>query len=193
MKPVVLVVLDGFGHRIEPVANAVSLAQKTTLPALYERFPATTLECSGLAVGLPEGQMGNSEVGHTVLGGGRIVYQELPRITKSIATGDFFQNPELVATVQAAKERGGTVHVLGLNSPGGIHSTLEHGYAVARLCQKLGQNRVAWHAILDGRDTPPRSAAGFLREVEAELGHIGVGQVASIVGRFYTMDRYNRW
>lgn len=193
MKKVVLVVLDGFGHRIECDANAICLAKKDTLPALYQRYPSTTLECSGLSVGLPEGQMGNSEVGHTILGAGRVVYQDLPRISQAIATGDFFLNPELIATVQAAQARGGAVHVLGLTSPGGIHSTLEHGYAVVELCRRLGQQRVFWHAILDGRDTPPKSAAGFVRQVEERLAAIGTGRIASIAGRFYTMDRDNRW
>ncbi len=193
MKPVVLIVLDGLGHREQTNANAVALAHKTTWPRLLSRYPTTLLHCSGLAVGLPEGQMGNSEVGHTILGGGRIVYQDLVRINKSIADGDFFENPELVAAVEAVKESGGTLHLLGLTSPGGIHSTLDHGYAVVELAKRRGLSRVAWHAFLDGRDTPPQSAAGYLREVEAKLTEIGVGRVASLIGRFYSMDRDNRW
>jgi 2,3-bisphosphoglycerate-independent phosphoglycerate mutase len=193
MKPVVLIVLDGLGHREQTNANAVYLAHKTTWPRLLSRYPTTLLHCSGLAVGLPEGQMGNSEVGHTILGGGRIVYQDLVRISKSIADGDFFENPELVAAVEAVKASGGTLHLLGLTSPGGIHSTLDHGYAVVELAKRHGLSRVAWHAFLDGRDTPPQSAAGYLREVEAKLAEIGVGRVASLVGRFYSMDRDNRW
>lgn len=192
-KPVVLVVLDGLGHREALEANAVGLAKKTTLPQLLGRYPSTTLQCSGLEVGLPEGQMGNSEVGHTILGGGRVVYQDLPRISKAIRDGDFFANPELIAAVEAAKQHGGTLHLLGLTSPGGIHSTLEHGYAVVELARRRGLARVAWHAFLDGRDTPPQSAAGYLEQVEAELGRIGCGQVASLVGRFYAMDRDSRW
>ncbi|HRI50537.1 MAG TPA: 2,3-bisphosphoglycerate-independent phosphoglycerate mutase [Pseudomonadota bacterium] len=193
MKPVVLCILDGFGHREAPEANAISLAHKTTLPRLFARYPFTTLACSGLEVGLPEGQMGNSEVGHTILGGGRVVYQDLPRISKAIRDGDFFANPELVATVEAVKARGGTLHVMGLTSPGGIHSTLEHGYAVVELARRQGLGRIAWHAFLDGRDTPPQSAAGYLEQVEAELARLGAGRVASLVGRFYAMDRDNRW
>lgn len=193
MKPVVLCILDGFGYREAPEANAISLAHKTTLPRLLARYPFTTLSCSGLEVGLPEGQMGNSEVGHTILGGGRVVYQDLPRISKAIRDGDFFTNPELVATVEAVKARGGTLHVMGLTSPGGIHSTLEHAYAVVELGRRRGLTRIAWHAFLDGRDTPPQSAAGFLEQVEAELSRIGAGRVATLVGRFYAMDRDNRW
>lgn len=193
MKPVVLIVLDGLGHREQIDANAVELAHKTTWPRLLSRYPTTLLHCSGLAVGLPDGQMGNSEVGHTILGGGRIVYQDLVRISKSISDGDFFSNPELVAAVEAVKASGGTLHLLGLTSPGGIHSTLEHGYAVVELAQRRGLSRVAWHAFLDGRDTPPQSAAGYLREVQAKLDELGVGKIASIVGRFYAMDRDNRW
>ena len=193
MKPVVLCILDGFGYREAPEANAISLAHKTTLPRLLARYPFTTLSCSGLEVGLPEGQMGNSEVGHTILGGGRVVYQDLPRISKAIRDGDFFTNPELVATVEAVKARGGTLHVMGLTSPDGIHSTLEHAYAVVELGRRHGLTRIAWHAFLDGRDTPPQSAAGYLEQVEAELGRIGAGRVATLVGRFYAMDRDNRW
>ena len=193
MKPVVLIVLDGLGHREEPAANAVELAHKSTWPRLLAQYPKTLLHCSGLSVGLPEGQMGNSEVGHTILGGGRIVYQDLVRISKAIADGDFFENPELVAAVDAVKASGGTLHLLGLNSPGGIHSTLEHGYALCELAKRRGVSKVAWHAFLDGRDTPPQSAAGFMRDVEAKLAAIGVGHVASLAGRFYSMDRDNRW
>ena len=193
MKPVVLVILDGFGYREASEANAVSLAHKTTLPRLLAHYPFTTLQCSGLEVGLPEGQMGNSEVGHTILGGGRVVYQDLPRITKSIHDGDFFTHRELVDTVEAVKASGGTLHLMGLTSTGGIHSTLEHAYAVVELARRRGLTRVAWHAFLDGRDTPPQSAAGFLTEVETKLTELGCGRVASLVGRFYAMDRDNRW
>jgi 2,3-bisphosphoglycerate-independent phosphoglycerate mutase len=193
MKPVVLIVLDGLGHREQTDSNAVELAHKTTWPRLLSQYPTTLLHCSGLAVGLPDGQMGNSEVGHTILGGGRVVYQDLVRINKAISDGDFFENAELVAAVDAVKASGGTLHLLGLTSPGGIHSTLEHAYAVVELAKRRGLSRVAWHAFLDGRDTPPQSAAGYLREVERQLTTIGVGRVASIVGRFYAMDRDNRW
>ncbi len=193
MKSVVLVVLDGFGYREESEANAVSLANKTTLPELRASYPFTTLLCSGLEVGLPEGQMGNSEVGHTILGGGRVVYQDLPRISKSISDGDFFHHQELLDTVEAVKASGGTLHLLGLTSTGGIHSTLEHGYAVVELARRRGLTRVAWHAFLDGRDTPPKSGAAFITEVETKLTQLGVGRIASMTGRFYAMDRDNRW
>jgi len=193
MKPVVLIVLDGLGHRESAEDNAVSQARKTTWPHLFSQYPHTLLHCSGLAVGLPDGQMGNSEVGHTILGGGRIVYQDLVRISKSISDGDFFENPELVAAVEAVKQTGGVLHLLGLTSPGGIHSSLEHGYALCELAKRRGLSRVAWHAFLDGRDTPPQSAVGFVEQVESRLRDIGVGRLASLCGRFYSMDRDNRW
>jgi len=195
MKPVVLVVLDGLGYSEAHDANAVYLARKSTLPKLLATYPFTTLQCSGLAVGLPAGQMGNSEVGHTILGGGRVVYQDLPRISKAIESGDFDKNPDLLATLAAVKQSGGTLHLLGLTSPGGIHSTLAHGYAVAKLAkqQGLAPKKLAWHAFLDGRDTPPQSGAGYVAQVEAELLRLGIGRVASIVGRYYAMDRDNRW
>ena len=193
MKPVVLIVLDGLGHRESAEDNAVSQARKTTWPHLFSQYPHTLLHCSGLAVGLPDGQMGNSEVGHTILGGGRIVYQDLVRISKSISDGDFFENPELVAAVEAVKQTGGVLHLLGLTSPGGIHSSLEHGYALCELAKRRGLSRVAWHAFLDGRDTPPQSAVGFVEQVETRLRDIGVGRLASLCGRFYSMDRDNRW
>ena len=197
MKPVVLCILDGFGHREAPEANAISLAHKTTLPRLFARYPFTTLLCSGLEVGLPEGQMGNSEVGHTILGGGRVVYQDLPRISKAIRDGDFFVNPELVATVEAVKARGGTLHVMGLTSPGGIHSTLEHGYAVVELARRQGLARIAWHAFLDGRDTPPDSATGYVRTLLEHPTFAADSKtratIASVSGRYYVMDRDKRW
>jgi 2,3-bisphosphoglycerate-independent phosphoglycerate mutase len=193
MKPVVLIILDGFGERSARDANAIRMARTPTFDALYAEYPHGLLDASGLAVGLPDGQMGNSEVGHLNLGSGRVVYQDLTRINKSIADGDFFENAELVDAIERAKAQGGALHLLGLTSPGGVHSSLEHAYAVVELAKRRGLDRVYWHAFLDGRDVPPRSAAGILRDVAAELARIGVGRIATVVGRYFAMDRDNRW
>jgi 2,3-bisphosphoglycerate-independent phosphoglycerate mutase len=193
VKRTVLVVLDGFGERAEKDGNAIRLAKTPAFDALYKEFPHTLINTSGLAVGLPEGQMGNSEVGHMNMGSGRIVYQELTRINKSISDGDFFENRALVDAVDKAKAGGKALHLMGLTSPGGVHSSLEHAYAVVELAKRRGLTRVYWHAFLDGRDTPPKSAASYLRQVERHLQQIGVGRIATVVGRYYAMDRDNRW
>jgi len=193
VKRTVLVVLDGFGERAEKDGNAIRLAKTPAFDALYREFPHTLINTSGLAVGLPEGQMGNSEVGHMNMGSGRIVYQELTRINKSIGDGDFFENRALVDAVDKAKAAGTALHLMGLTSPGGVHSSLEHAYAVVELAKRRGLTKVYWHAFLDGRDTPPKSAASYLRQVERHLHSIGVGRIATVVGRYYAMDRDNRW
>ena len=193
VKRTVLVVLDGFGERAEREGNAIRLAATPAFEALYRDYPHTVINTSGLAVGLPEGQMGNSEVGHMNMGSGRIVYQELTRINKSISDGDFFSNGVLAAAIDKAKASGKALHLFGLTSPGGVHSSLEHAYALVEMAKARGLQRVYWHAFLDGRDTPPRSAAGYLREVEDRLSKIGLGRIATVVGRFYAMDRDNRW
>lgn len=190
---VVLVVLDGFGERAETQGNAVRLAKMPTFAKLYETSPHTLIGASGNDVGLPDGQMGNSEVGHLNLGAGRIVYQDIVRIDKSIADGTFASNPVLVKTVDAAKASGGTLHLFGLTSPGNVHAALEHAYAVCALAKQRGLTRVAWHAFLDGRDTPPKSAAGYLRDVGRKLAEIGTGELVSAIGRYYAMDRDKRW
>jgi 2,3-bisphosphoglycerate-independent phosphoglycerate mutase len=195
MKRTVLVVLDGFGERAARDGNAIRLARTPSFEALYRDYPHTLVHTSGLAVGLPDGQMGNSEVGHMNMGSGRIVYQDLTRINKSISDGDFFTNPALLSAIEKVKASGGKLHLLGLTSPGGVHSSLDHAYAVVELARDRGlaADRILWHAFLDGRDTPPKSAAGFLCEVSARLGTLGAGRIASAVGRFYAMDRDNRW
>src|SRR5215510_15160679 len=190
---VVLVVLDGFGERPETDGNAVRLARMPTFARLYREFPWTLIGASGNDVGLPDGQMGNSEVGHLNLGAGRIVYQDIVRIDKGIADGSFYENEALIATVEAAKASGGTLHIFGLTSPGNVHASLDHAYAVCELANRRGLTRVAWHAFLDGRDTPPASAAGYLRDVGKRLAEIGVGELASAVGRYDAMDRDKRW
>ncbi len=190
---VVLVVLDGFGERPEKDANAVRLARTPHFDAIYKKYPWTLIGASGYDVGLPDGQMGNSEVGHLNLGAGRIIYQDIVRIDKAIGDGTFFDNATLAQTIDAAKKSGGTLHLLGLTSPGNVHAALEHAYAVCEMAKKRGLTKVAWHAFLDGRDTPPQSAAGYLRTVAAKLAQIGVGKLASAVGRYYAMDRDKRW
>jgi 2,3-bisphosphoglycerate-independent phosphoglycerate mutase len=189
----VLIVLDGFGESPARDGNAIRLAKTPAFDALYRDYPHTLVHTSGLAVGLPDGQMGNSEVGHMNMGSGRIVYQDLTRINKSISDGDFFTNHAFVDAIEKAKASGGSLHLLGLTSPGGVHSALEHAYALVELARRRGLERVYWHAFLDGRDTPPKSAAGYLRTVDAELKKIGAGKIASVIGRYFAMDRDNRW
>lgn len=192
-SPVILMILDGWGLESPGPFNAVSLARTPRLDALFRDYPATTLQASGLAVGLPEGQMGNSEVGHLNLGAGRVIYQELTRISKSIADGDFFTNPTLLAALAQLSQSGGKLHLMGLLSDGGVHSHNTHLYALLELARRHAVADVCVHAFLDGRDTPPRSGSDYLRELEAEMARLGVGRVATISGRFYAMDRDQRW
>src|SRR3954447_10656978 len=190
---VLLVVLDGFGERPETDGNAVRLARMPTFAKIYERYPHVLIGASGNDVGLPGGQMGNSEGGHLNLGAGRIVYQDIVRIDKAIVDGAFYENETLIATIEAVKNSGGTLHLFGLASPGNVHASLDHAYAVCELAKRRGLTRVAWHAFLDGRDTPPASAAGYLRGVGKRLAEVGVGELVSAVGRYYAMDRDKRW
>src|SRR4029453_10946088 len=190
---VVLVVLDGFGERPETDGNAGRLARMPTFAGLYERYPYVLIGASGNDVGLPDGQMGNSEVGHLNLGAGRIVYQDIVRIDKAIRDGSFYENETLIATIEAAKASGGTLHLFGLTSPGNVHASLDHAYAVCELAKRRGLTRVGWHAFLGGQDRPPASGAGYLRDVGKRLAAIGVGELASAVGRYYAMDRDKRW
>ena len=192
-KPVALVILDGWGISQSNEHNAVTLANTPRLDALMKEWPHAIIGASGEAVGLPDGQMGNSEVGHLNIGAGRIVYQDLTRISKSIADGDFFTNPTLLDALARVKESGGKLHLLGLLSDGGVHSHNTHLYALVKLAQQQGVADVCVHSFLDGRDTPPKSGAGYLEELEAELERLRHGRVATICGRFYAMDRDNRW
>ncbi len=189
----VLVILDGFGERAARDANAIRLARTPTFDALYRDCPHTLIQTSGLAVGLPDGQMGNSEVGHMNLGSGRIVYQDLTRIDGAIADGSFFANPALNEAIDRCLAGSGHLHLMGLASSGGVHSSLHHLYALVELARRRGVRRLSVHAFLDGRDTPPRSAVGFLREIAARLAAIGLGAIATVVGRYYAMDRDHRW
>jgi 2,3-bisphosphoglycerate-independent phosphoglycerate mutase len=190
-RPVVLVVLDGWGHREEREGNAIALASVPTWERLVERAPGTLLNASGLAVGLPEGQMGNSEVGHLNLGAGRVVMQDLVRISQSIADGSFFANPVFTSACRQVKSNGGTLHLMGLVGSGGVHAIDRHLFALIDLAEREQVERVAIHALLDGRDTMPRSGLGYMEEL---LSHArGRAPVASLGGRYYGMDRDRRW
>ena len=192
-KPLVLMILDGWGINPSPVHNAVALAKTPNLTKYLAEYPHTAIKTSGMAVGLPDGQMGNSEVGHLNLGAGRIVYQELTRVTKSILDGDFFTNPVLLECIAKVKASGGRLHLSGLLSDGGVHSHNNHLYALLELAKREGLRDVFVHCLLDGRDTPPQSGAEYLAQLEAEIVRIGVGKIATVMGRYYAMDRDNRW
>ena len=192
-RPMVLMILDGFGLNDRTDGNAIAMAKKPNLDRLFAECPFEKGYASGLAVGLPDGQMGNSEVGHMNMGAGRVVYQELTRISKEIEDGDFFKNEVLLEGIQKAKEAGKKVHIYGLLGPGGVHSHQEHLYGLLELCKREGMEQVFVHTFLDGRDTPPSSAKGFMEELVAKMQEIGVGSVASVHGRYYAMDRDNRW
>ncbi|MEW6698464.1 MAG: 2,3-bisphosphoglycerate-independent phosphoglycerate mutase [Bacillota bacterium] len=191
--PLALVILDGWGVCQDERGNAIACANTPNIKAYLKDYPSATLECSGEAVGLPEGQMGNSEVGHLNMGAGRVVYQELTRITKAIKDGDFFKNPELLQAVRKAKENQSAFHIMGLLSDGGVHSHIKHIFAALKLAAQHGLSRVYFHAFLDGRDVPPSSAKGYMRALLAKMHELGVGQVATVSGRYYAMDRDRRW
>jgi 2,3-bisphosphoglycerate-independent phosphoglycerate mutase len=193
-RPLMLCILDGFGWvPNQTFGNAIVAANTPNLDRLFATYPHTTIGASGMDVGLPDGQMGNSEVGHTNIGAGRIVYQELTRITKSIADGDFFENPALLGAVKNAKDNGKALHLIGLLSDGGVHSHNGHLYGLLELAKRHGLTEVYVHAIMDGRDVPPDSGLGFVRALEAKMAELGVGQIATVTGRYYAMDRDNRW
>ena len=192
-KPTVLMILDGYGLNDKVEGNAVAQAKTPVMDKLMAECPFVKGNASGLAVGLPDGQMGNSEVGHLNMGAGRIVYQELTRITKEIQDGDFFKNEALLHAVKSAKENGSALHLFGLLSDGGVHSHNEHLYGLLKMAKKKGIENVYVHTFLDGRDVPPTSGAEFMAELEKEIKEIGVGSVATIMGRFYAMDRDNAW
>lgn len=192
-KPVMLLILDGFGLGEATPDNAVSSAHKPNFDALWEKYPHTSLTASGLAVGLPEGQMGNSEVGHMNLGAGRVVYQELTRITELIKTQEFFQNNALNEAFDLAKAQGKKVHLLGLVSDGGVHSHIDHIKALFQLAKQKEMKEVYLHAFMDGRDTSPTAGADYLRELETTMAELETGAIASVSGRYYAMDRDKRW
>ena len=192
-KPTVLMILDGYGENPVCEHNAICEAKTPVMDQLKSQYPYVQGSASGLAVGLPDGQMGNSEVGHMNMGAGRIVYQDLTRITKSIEDGDFFENEELLHAIRAAKESGGALHMYGLLSDGGVHSHNTHLYALLELAKRQGMDEVYVHCFLDGRDTPPASGAQYVAELVEEMEKIGVGRIGVISGRYYAMDRDNRW
>lgn len=189
-----LIIMDGFGisHDSEG-CNAVEMAKTPTLDKLFAECPYTLIDASGRAVGLPDGQMGNSEVGHINIGAGRIVDQELMRITRTIENGDFFNNKVLCEAIENAKRNGSALHTYGLVSPGGVHSHTEHLYAIVEMAKRMGLDRVYVHCFMDGRDVPPSSGKEYIEELENKLAEIGNGKIASVAGRYYAMDRDNRW
>ncbi len=192
-KPTVLMILDGYGLNEKDQANAVALGKTPVMDSLMKEYPFVKGNASGMAVGLPEGQMGNSEVGHLNMGAGRIVYQELTRITKEIQDGDFFKNEALLKAVANVKANDSALHLFGLLSDGGVHSHNSHLYGLLELAKREGLKKVYVHCFLDGRDTPPASGKDFVAELAEKMKEMGVGEIASVMGRYYAMDRDNRW
>ena len=185
--------MDGFGHRDEKKGNAILAANTPNLDKIFSENPLTYIGASGLDVGLPDGQMGNSEVGHTNIGAGRIVYQELTRITKAIQDGDFFENPALMSAINQCKWFDSTLHIFGLLSDGGVHSHIDHMFALLELARRNGLRKVCFHCFMDGRDTPPQSGIEYIDRLQAKIDAVEVGCIATVSGRYYAMDRDNRW
>ncbi|MBN2559120.1 MAG: 2,3-bisphosphoglycerate-independent phosphoglycerate mutase, partial [Clostridia bacterium] len=192
-KTTALLILDGYGLNDSPYGNAVYQANTPNLDRYFSKYPNSRLSASGMDVGLPEGQMGNSEVGHTNIGAGRIVYQDLTKITKSILDGDFFEKREFLDAMENCRKHGSALHLMGLLSDGGVHSHITHLYALLDLAKKEGMDKVYIHCFFDGRDVPPDSALGFIRQLEERISSTGVGEIATIMGRFYAMDRDRMW
>ncbi len=193
LRPVVLLILDGWGLNPSSENNAIALGKTPNMDRLWDNYPHTALDASEHAVGLPSGQMGNSEVGHQNMGAGFVVYQELTRLDKAIEEGSFYENPELVAACEHVQPRGSTLHLLGLLGPGGVHSHWAHLFALLELAKRKGVERVIYHAFTDGRDTAPDSGVGFMQNVLKKMAGLGTGKVGSVSGRYYAMDRDNRW
>ncbi|MCL2817254.1 MAG: 2,3-bisphosphoglycerate-independent phosphoglycerate mutase, partial [Clostridiales bacterium] len=192
-KPLLLMILDGWGLKTGLPGDAFKLARTPNFDRLWKEYPHTTLGCSGNMVGLPAGQMGDSEVGHMNIGAGRVVYQDMTRISRAIDDGIFFLNPEFILAINKAKQRNGSLHLFGLLSDGGIHSHIDHLLALLRLAAQHDFKRVFVHCFTDGRDTPPRSALEYIAQLEEEMAALGLGEIASVSGRFYAMDRDKRW
>jgi 2,3-bisphosphoglycerate-independent phosphoglycerate mutase len=190
-KPLVLTILDGWGFSSATEGNAIAAARKPTYDSLLRKFPNTLVQTSGPSVGLPAGQMGNSEVGHLNIGAGRVIYMDVTRIDRMIASGEFFNNPVLLESMKHAKTH--RLHLMGLCSDGGVHSLLTHLYALLEMSKKQGVEHVFVHCFMDGRDTPPESGAGFIEQIQKEMRQIGAGKIASVSGRYYAMDRDKRW
>ena len=191
--PTTLIIMDGFGLTDSTIGNAVRAAKTPRLDQFFQEFAHTELQASGLDVGLPEGQMGNSEVGHTNIGAGRVVFQDLPRITKSIQDGDFFRNPAYCHAMDACKEKGTSLHLMGLLSDGGVHSHIQHLFALLKMAKERGLEKVYIHAFLDGRDVSPTSGVDYVAQTVEKCREIGVGKIATVMGRYYAMDRDKRW
>src|ERR671922_1881315 len=192
-KPLVLIILDGWGYSPKTEANAIALAHKPTFDRLLREYPNTLIHTSGKYVGLPNGQMGNSEVGHLNIGAGRIVHMDITRIDLMIENGEFFSHPTLLGAMKHARTGGRRLHLFGLVSDGGVHSQQTHLYALLRMAQQNGVDRVFVHAFMDGRDTLPTSGAGYLEQLQQKMRELGTGHVASVSGRYYAMDRDKRW
>ncbi len=192
-RPTMLMILDGFGINPDKHGNAIAMADKPHLDEIFAKYPGTTIKACGLDVGLPEGQMGNSEVGHLNIGAGRIVYQDLTMITKAIEDGSFFENEALCKAIDHVKKNGSTLHLLGLLSDGGVHSHIEHLLALTDLAKRSGIENLAIHCFLDGRDVPPRCAVKYIDQLQAHLDEIGIGRISVVSGRYYAMDRDKRW
>lgn len=192
-KPVALIILDGFGYSDKKEGNAIYKAKKPNIDKMFKNNVTTLIGASGMDVGLPNGQMGNSEVGHTNIGAGRIVYQDLTRITKSIEDGDFFKNKTLLNAIESAKSNNSSLHLMGLLSNGGVHSHNTHLYALLKMAKENNIENVYVHAFMDGRDVPPKSGIDFIKECDSMIEQIGVGEIATVAGRYYAMDRDNRW
>ncbi len=192
-KPLVLMILDGFGINNSTVGNAIYSAKTPNIDALMAKYPYTEIQASGMDVGLPRGQMGNSEVGHTNIGAGRIVYQELTRITKTVEEGGLSAIPELQKAVANCKEHDSSLHLMGLLSDGGVHSHIQHLFGLLAMAKEQGLEKVYVHCFMDGRDVPPSSGKDYVEQLQAELNRLGVGKIATICGRYYAMDRDNRW
>ena len=192
-SPIALIILDGYGINETVQGNAIKAATTPNLDSYFADYPNTILYASGMSVGLPEGQMGNSEVGHTNIGAGRVVYQELTRITKSIKDGDFFENAALIKAVENCKKNDSAIHFMGLLSDGGVHSHIEHLFGLIDFAKTAGLKKVYVHAIMDGRDVSPTSGAGFLAKLQEKLDETGVGEIATVIGRYYAMDRDTNW
>ncbi|RLF42843.1 MAG: 2,3-bisphosphoglycerate-independent phosphoglycerate mutase, partial [Thermoplasmata archaeon] len=186
-----LAILDGWGYREERYGNAIAYAHTPNMNSFIKKYPFTVLQAGGTAVGLPEGQMGNSEVGHINIGAGRIVYQDSLRILKAIEDGSFFENRALKKAMEKAKKT--KLHLIGLIGPGGVHALPEHLFALLKMAKENGLKNVAIHCFTDGRDTPPKSALEYVRQIQRKIDEIGIGEIATIVGRYYAMDRDKRW
>ena len=191
--PTTLIIMDGFGLEGPSAGNAVVNAPTPNLDRIFRDFPGCRLSASGLDVGLPEGQMGNSEVGHTNMGAGRVVFQDLPHISRDIESGEFFKNPAYLEAMSNCREWGSALHLMGLLSDGGVHSHITHLFALLKMAKEQGLEKVYIHCFLDGRDVPPSSGKSYVEQLQAEIQKLGVGQIATVMGRYYAMDRDKRW